>query len=86
VIVRVQGRAPEIRAQLPASIATVTDLLADPDQQATAWSRVEIRAEQLDWLPGLLASLDRPFAIEQPDELRDLVRALAARLEAAAGP
>jgi predicted DNA-binding transcriptional regulator YafY len=84
VIVRVQGRAPEIRARLPASVATVTDLPADPDQQVAAWSRVEIRAEQLDWLPALLASLDRPFVIEQPDQLRDLVRALAARLEAAA--
>jgi predicted DNA-binding transcriptional regulator YafY len=65
-IVRVQGRAPEIRAQLPASVATVTDLPAgaDPDRPTAAWSRVEIRAEQLDWLPALLAALGRPFVVE----------------------
>lgn len=44
------------------------------------WLRVEIRAEQLDWLPPALASLNRPFVIERPDELRDLVLALADRL------
>jgi hypothetical protein len=31
-------------------------------------------------LPLVLASLDRPFAIERPDELRGLVVALADRL------
>jgi hypothetical protein len=40
----------------------------------------ELRAERLDWLPPALASLDRPFVIERPDELRDLVIALADRL------
>jgi hypothetical protein len=37
-------------------------------------------AERLDWLPAVLASLDRPFAIERPEELRGLVVALADRL------
>ena len=32
----------------------------------------ELSAERLDWLPPLLVSLDSPFVIEQPDELRDL--------------
>jgi hypothetical protein len=36
--------------------------------------------ERLDWLPPVLASLDLPFVIERPDELRDLVVALADRL------
>ncbi|MER6165646.1 helix-turn-helix transcriptional regulator [Streptomyces violaceorubidus] len=48
------------------------------------WCRVEIRAERLDWLPGVLASLDRPFVVERPDELRGLVADLAGRLMAAA--
>ena len=39
-----------------------------------------LRAEELDWVPGVLAMLDRPFVIERPDELRDLVRELAERL------
>lgn len=39
-----------------------------------------MRAERLDWLPGVLASLDRPFAVERPDELRDLVADFADRL------
>ncbi|MFF7551237.1 WYL domain-containing protein, partial [Streptomyces canus] len=44
------------------------------------WLRVELRAERLDWLPPVLASLDRPFVIERPAELRDRVTALADRL------
>jgi hypothetical protein len=35
-------------------------------------------------VPAVLASLDRPFVIERPDELRDLVAALAERLAASA--
>ena len=54
------------------------------DPQTERWLRVELRAERLDWLPPLLASLDRPFVIERPDELRDLVTALADRLAASA--
>jgi hypothetical protein len=41
-------------------------------------------AERLDWVPAVLASLDRPFVIERPDELRGLVAALAERLAASA--
>jgi hypothetical protein len=41
---------------------------------------VEIRGENLDWLPAVLAALDMPFVIERPDELRDRVVALADRL------
>ncbi len=44
------------------------------------WVRVRLRAERLDWLPALLAGLDRPFVIEHPDALRDEVRSLARRL------
>jgi len=48
------------------------------------WFRVELRAQHLDWVPPVLASLDRPFLVERPDELRDLIAALAHRLAAAA--
>ena len=41
-------------------------------------------AERLDWVPAVLASLDRPFVIERPDELRGLAVALAKRLAASA--
>lgn len=87
VTLRIQGMAEQIRTRLPASVATVTELPpadgAKPD--AGRWHRVELRAERLDWLPGVLASLDLPFVIERPDELRDLVRALAGRLATFAG-
>ena len=67
-------------------MATVAELpSADgADPQAGPWFRVELRAERLDWLPPLLASLDRPFVVQRPDELRDLVAALASRLAASA--
>ena len=48
------------------------------------WVRVEMRTEQLDWVPALLAGLGRPFIVERPDALRDLVRELADQLTAAA--
>jgi predicted DNA-binding transcriptional regulator YafY len=77
VSLRIQGTAEQIRAHLPASVATIAAL---PD----GWSQVELRVERLDWLPGVLAALDRPFVIERPDELRDRVVALADRLRASA--
>ncbi|HEV2634406.1 MAG TPA: hypothetical protein VGX23_04625 [Actinocrinis sp.] len=55
-----------------------TEAGADPESER--WFRVELRVEQLDWLPPVLASLGRPFVIERLDELRDLVAAFADRL------
>ncbi|MEU1468587.1 WYL domain-containing protein [Streptomyces sp. NPDC005761] len=82
VSLRVQGTAEQIHARLPAGIAIVQEL-PPPDDAAPEsgrWARVDLRVERLDWLPAVLASLDRPFVIERPDELRGLVEALAARL------
>ena len=76
VAVHVDGTADSVRTQLPPTVATVEPL---PDGTC----RVTIRAERLDWVPALLARLVEPFTVEHPDELRDLVRALAARLAAA---
>ncbi|WP_030202715.1 YafY family protein [Streptomyces sp. NRRL S-87] len=86
VTLRIHGTVEQIRTRLPAGIASVEEPVpaeaADP--QTERWLHVELRAERLDWLPPVLASLDRPFVIERPDELRDLVTALADRLAASA--
>ena len=86
VILRIQGTIGQIRARFPASVATVAELPAagGAEPRAEPWFRVELRAERLDWLPPLLASLDRPFAVERPAELRDLIAALAGRLATSA--
>jgi predicted DNA-binding transcriptional regulator YafY len=86
VTLRIYGTIGQIRARFPASVATVRERPAagSPDPQTESWLRVELRAERLDWLPPLLASLDRPFAVERPAELRDLIAALADRLATSA--
>jgi len=86
VTLAIQGTIEQIRARLPASIATVKELpsAGGAGPQTEGWFRVELHAERLDWLPPLLASLDRPFAVERPDELRDLIAALANRLATSA--
>ncbi|MFF1699596.1 helix-turn-helix transcriptional regulator [Streptomyces sp. NPDC058257] len=75
VTLRVQATAEHIHTRLPPSVAIVEEL-----PQTDGWSGVELRVDRLDWLPAVLASLDRPFVIERPDELRGLVEALADRL------
>ena len=91
VTLRIQATVEQIRARLPASVAIIEELApadradsgaADPGTEP--WFRVELRAQRLDWVPPVLASLDRPFLVERPDELRDLIAALAGRLAAAA--
>ncbi|MEU6496946.1 YafY family protein [Streptomyces sp. NPDC046984] len=82
VTLRIYGTAQQIRAHLPASVANLEE--HEPpsglDRADERWLRVELRAERLDWLPPVLAALDRPFVIERPDELRDLIEAFADRL------
>lgn len=86
VTLRIHGTAEQIRARLPAAVATLEEHepAAGRDPAAERWLRVELRAERLDWLPPVLAALDRPFVIERPDELRGLVAALADRLASCA--
>jgi hypothetical protein len=86
VSLRIQAAIELIRARLPASVAIVEELPPDDgaDPATGRWFRVQLQAERLDWLPPLLASLDRPFAVERPDELRDLIAGLADRLAASA--
>jgi predicted DNA-binding transcriptional regulator YafY len=75
VSVRIRSTPEQIRSVLPPSVAKLEEI--DP---GTSWVRARIRAQRLEWIPPLLAALDRPFVVEQPDALRDLVRALASRL------
>ena len=79
ISIRVAGSGDHVRARLPASLTTVSDLADD-----NGWVRVQMRTEQLDWVPALLAGLGRPFIVERPDALRDLLRELADQLTAAA--
>lgn len=82
VTLRIHGTVDQIRARLPAGVASLEEHApaAGEDPAAERWLRVELRAERLDWLPPALAALNRPFVIERPDELRDLVAAFADRL------
>ncbi|MGA6874209.1 helix-turn-helix transcriptional regulator [Streptomyces pratensis] len=87
VTLRIHGTVEQIRARLPAAVAILEaeeGPAADGDPTPGRWWRVGVRAERLDWLPPVLAALDRPFVIERPDELRDLVAALADRLASSA--
>jgi predicted DNA-binding transcriptional regulator YafY len=73
VAVAVRGTADEVRARLPQGLASIEPYEAD-------WLLVRLRAERLDWLPGLLAGLGLPFVVREPAELRDVVSAWAKRL------
>ncbi len=80
VSVKVHADPDAIQSRMPLGLATMTPLTDE-----RGWTRVEIRAERLDWVPAVLASLDADFVIEGPDELRGRVRALAQRLLVACG-
>ncbi|MEV5982572.1 YafY family protein [Streptomyces sp. NPDC052114] len=84
VTLRIHGTVEQLRARFPAGAAILEDHDRTPavgeGGAAERWLRVELRVERLDWLPAVLASLDRPFVIERPAELRDQVVAFADRL------
>ncbi|WP_404435596.1 YafY family transcriptional regulator [Microbacterium aerolatum] len=84
VRLRIRGSEEQIRAQLPRSIARL-ERLDNAGEDDQPWHRVEIHAERLDWIPPVIAALGCEVLIDHPDELRDLVRAAAARLLHAAG-
>jgi predicted DNA-binding transcriptional regulator YafY len=79
--VRVLIQAPEarIRLRLPASVALLEPVPA-AEAGEEGWTRASIEASRLDWVAGMLALLDAPFRIEQPEALVTAVQALAARL------
>jgi predicted DNA-binding transcriptional regulator YafY len=79
--VRVLVRAPEdrVRRHLPGAVAILRPVPID-EAGEEGWLRVELEAARLDWVAGVLALLDAPFHIEQPEPLRAEVLALARRL------
>jgi predicted DNA-binding transcriptional regulator YafY len=76
VEVLIHGPLGDIARRLPRSAVTLT---AD-----TAGVVMHARAERLDGMAHLLASLEWPFTIRRPGELRQALRNLAGQLTAAA--
>ncbi|MFE5114282.1 helix-turn-helix transcriptional regulator [Streptomyces sp. NPDC056663] len=76
VEVMIHGPLDEIARRLPNSAVTLT---AQP-----AGVLIHARAERLDRMAHMLASLEWPFTIHHPDELRPALKNLAAKLAEAA--
>lgn len=95
VLLRIHDTEEAIRARLPVSVARLhrvdgashtppnTPPNTRPDS-LPAWHRAEIHAERLDWLPSVIAGFDGEVIIDEPEELRTLVRARAQALLGAA--
>jgi predicted DNA-binding transcriptional regulator YafY len=62
----------EIAARVPATVAELTS--------EGSGTRLELRADSLEWVAGVLAGLGADFRVIRPDELREHVAALASRL------
>ena len=62
----------EAAQRIPATLAELIE--------AEDGTLLRMRVGSLDWMAGILAGLDCPFAIRRPDELRGSVRKLATRL------
>ncbi|MCW0213973.1 MAG: WYL domain-containing protein [Pseudonocardia sp.] len=81
VRVLVRADRSHVDRRVPPGLAVVEPVT--PQEQPSAdgpWVRVRLQAEQLEWVPSLLAWIDRPFVVEEPDDLRRHVLALADRL------
>ena len=76
VEVLIDGPLGDIARRLPSSVATLT---AQPGGVL-----MRARVERLDGMAHLLASLEWPFTIRSPDELRQALKDLASHLTAAA--
>jgi len=75
VSVRVHGSEKVVRMRMPGLVAAIEPVTGEP-----GWVRARWRVQRLDWVPPVLAGLDCPFVIEEPDELHGRVRALAEQL------
>ena len=64
----------EAAQRIPATLAELIE--------AEGGTLLRMRVGSLDWMAGILAGLDCPFAIRRPDELQESVRALGERLTA----
>ena len=76
VEVHVDAPSDELAARIPAALAQLT-----PDGTGT---RLELRADSLDWVAGVLAGLSAEFRVIRPLELNTHIARLAARLAASA--
>ena len=65
-------RLADVAGRIPPTVAELVD-----DGRRTV---LRMRVDSLDWMAGVLAGLGCGFTVEQPPELRDSVRSLAARL------
>jgi predicted DNA-binding transcriptional regulator YafY len=81
VTFRIRADTGHVRRFIPETLASVTPI--GGDAQEGGWLRVFLRAERLEWVAGRLAVLDRPFVIETPETLRDVVATLGHQLIAA---
>lgn len=78
-------RAWEIEVQLDAPISEIATRLPPTLAELTpagSGTHLELRADSLDWVAGVLAGLGADFQVVRPDELREHVAELAARLRA----
>jgi predicted DNA-binding transcriptional regulator YafY len=73
-VIEVHLDAPlsEIAPRVP---ATMAELTADG-----TGTRLEMRADSLEWVAGVLAGLGADFRVIRPDELREQLAQLASRL------
>jgi predicted DNA-binding transcriptional regulator YafY len=77
----VQADRQHLDRRIPAGLAAVDPLAPqDPPSLGDPWFRLRLQVEQLDWVPSLLAWIDRPFIIEEPAALGEQVQALVGRL------
>lgn len=83
VIMRIRDTEEHLRTFLPRSVARIEridEAIDGSPGEGPPWHRVEIRADSLDWLPPIIAVMEADVVIEQPEELRDLVREVATRM------
>lgn len=86
VVLHVRATEDHIRAHLPPSVARLEPQGPGWGTAGPPWHRAEIRAQSLDWIPAVVAALGCEVRVEGPEELRERLRAVAARLlDAAAG-
>ncbi len=79
VSVLIRADIAYVRTRIPETLASVTPVPSDA-ASGEGWLRVFLRAERLEWVAGTLAMLDRPFVIEGPRALHEVVSALGRRL------
>lgn len=72
--VHLDAPVDDIAARVPATLAEIS-----ADETGT---RLQMRADSLDWVAGVLAGLGADFQVIRPDELRESLAKLASRLAA----